>query len=117
LRILDRLGNIEKIEAFGNRHGSGIDIPVHDTVVNRRQRSRLEELVLARLQCAPAQYMPKVEGVLVADNAMLRQHGADGSRAHAGHDFENRLPWWSGWPTDIQGRKPNQKQSQEKKNY
>ena len=53
----------------------------------------------------------------MADNAMLRQHGADGSRAHAGHDFENRLPWWSGWPTDIQGRKPNQKQSQEKKNY
>ncbi len=111
------MGNIEKVEAFGNRHRPGINIPAHDAAVNRRQRGRLNELVLARFERAPAQYMPKVEGVLVADNAMLRQQGADGARPHARHDFDDRLPWRSGWPGDIHGRKPNQKQSQEQKNY
>jgi hypothetical protein len=61
--------------------------------------------------------MPKVKGVLVADNAMLRQQGADASRAHTRHHFDDRLPWRSGGPGNIHGSKPNQKQSQEQKKY
>jgi hypothetical protein len=111
------LANIEKVEAFGDRYRPGIDIPADEAVVNRRQRGRLDELVFARFERAPAQYMPEVEGVLVADNAMLRQRGADGSRPHTRHDFDDRLPWRSGRPRNIHGRKPNQKQSQEQKDY
>ena len=59
LGILDGLGDVEKVEAFGNRHRAGINIPAHDAVVDCRKSCRLNELVFSRLERAAAQASAK----------------------------------------------------------
>ena len=76
--ILDRLRDVEKVEALRNGHRAGIDIAAHDTVVNRGKRRRLNELVFSRLQRAPAHHMPKIESITAADNAVLGKQSPNG---------------------------------------
>ena len=73
LGILDRLGDVEKVEAFGDRHCAGINIAANNAVVHCRNSRRLNELVLSRLERAPMDHVPEIERILAADNAMLSQ--------------------------------------------
>ena len=88
LRILDRLRDVEEVEAFGNGHRVGVHVAAHDAVVDRGKRCRLCELVFPRFQRASAHHMPKVEGVAVAHDPVPFQQGADPARTHARGYFD-----------------------------
>ncbi len=61
--------------------------------------------------------MPKIEGVLVADDAMPLQQGADGPRTHAWSHFDQRLRRRCGRQNELEVGKRACKQSKNQKNY
>jgi hypothetical protein len=74
-------------------------------------------LIFSRLERAAAHAMPKIEGVLAADNAVLSKQPGNGPRAHARNHLDNRLPRWADRPGELEVDERGPGQNQDQKNY